>query len=201
MTSFDNVSGYPLSWPVTQQRTRSRTRSSFAATSVSRELRNLFAELGRLGCGDWNVIVSSNVELRRDGLPYSNRRPPDDPGVAVYFKVGGEPRVLACDRWDLVEHNLRAIVKHIEAMRGMERWGVGTRDQAFAGYKALPAPGAGRMWFEVLGFSSEANVDLDTARARYRHQARQLHPDTGGDQAAMAELNEAWRRCQEAFSA
>ncbi|MGB0685647.1 MAG: hypothetical protein ACPGQD_05615, partial [Planctomycetota bacterium] len=160
MTTFDNVSGYPLSWPATQPRTRSRSRSSFRRTSVAQELEAMFAELGRLGCGSWDVIVSSNVELRQDGLPYSNRRAPDDPGVAVYFKLAGEPRVLACDRWDLVEHNLRAIVKHVEAMRGMERWGVGTRDQAFAGYKALPAPAAGRMWFEVLGFASEVHVEV-----------------------------------------
>src|SRR3546814_10099833 len=36
-------------------------------------------------------LISSNVELRRDGLPRSDRVEPTDPGVAVYFAKGGRP--------------------------------------------------------------------------------------------------------------
>ena len=32
-----------------------------------------------------DLILSMNVDLRRDGLPYANYKEPIDPGVAVYF--------------------------------------------------------------------------------------------------------------------
>lgn len=52
-------------------------------------LARLKEELGRLGAR--YPVVSSNVELRRDGLPLSGRPEPHDPGVAVYFQLAGRP--------------------------------------------------------------------------------------------------------------
>lgn len=43
----------------------------------------LLAELRLLGAK--GLVVSTNVELRLDGLPYSESRHIADPGVAVYF--------------------------------------------------------------------------------------------------------------------
>jgi hypothetical protein len=31
-------------------------------------------------------VISTNVRLRRDGLPYANDHVPDDKGAAVYFQ-------------------------------------------------------------------------------------------------------------------
>jgi hypothetical protein len=59
----------------------------------------------------------------------------------VYFKLHGKDRVLACDKWDRVADNIAAIAAHIDAIRRQDRYGVGTIDQAFAGYSALPPPG------------------------------------------------------------
>ena len=62
--------------------------------------------------------------------------------------IGWAEHVLACDRWDRPEHNLRAIAKHVEAIRGQERWGVGSVAQAFRGYQALPSRATGKPWWE-----------------------------------------------------
>lgn len=107
----------------------------------------------------------------------------EDVGVAVYFTLGGKPHALACDRWTRVEDNCHALELHVEALRGQERWGVGSVAQAFAGYAQLPAHGP-RPWREVLG------VCLDTAEVeeRFARLALKAHPDRGGTAEAMSEL-------------
>ena len=108
--------------------------------------------------GAANVIVSTNVAVRRDGLPYARQRTPEDPGAAVYFKLESVPEglVLACDRWLRVEDNIAAVAAHIGALRGIDRWGVGSVRQAFAGYKRLAAGDAPTPWWEVLGIDRQA---------------------------------------------
>src|SRR3546814_3449372 len=95
--------------------------------------------------------------------------------------------LLACDRWYRAADNMVAIAKHIEAIRGMDRWGVGSIDQAFAGYQALPAP---EQWFQVLGLRASATKhEVDVA---YRNKARDAHPDqANGDHAKMQRINDA----------
>lgn len=184
---------FPLTWPMSWPRARHRDVARFkaqtssgwmgqASVAVARE--RLQREVDLLGAR--GVILSTNVELRLDGQPRSDRSEPSDPGVALYFKLKGKDTVLACDRWTRVADNIIAIAKHIEAIRGMDRWGVGSLDQVFTGYQALPAP---EQWWQVLGVSEGASVaDIDAA---YRAAAPKAHPDRGGSDAAMARLNAA----------
>lgn len=91
--------------------------------------------------GAKNAVVSTNVALRRDGLPLASAKRVDDPGVAVYFLYKGKQTCFACDRWDKVEDNIYAVAKTIDAMRGIARWGTGDMlDAAFNGFTALPPP-------------------------------------------------------------
>lgn len=195
------VESYPLHWPASWKRTapRWRDRAKFSSAAHAREYRKapatvaiatqrLQQELDRLGAR--SITLSSNLELRLDGMPRSNRPEPDDTGVAVYFRLDGKPIVLACDKWDRVADNIIAIAKHINALRGMDRWGVGSLSQAFAGYTALPGPDHKRAWWEILGVPSSASrEEIDAA---YRKLARQFHPDVNPDgAAAMAEINRA----------
>lgn len=187
------VSAHPLAWPAGKPRTGYPRRASFgtkgdrgykteASLAVARA--RLQDELDRIGAS--HVVLSTNVELRLDGLPRSGQPEPNDRGVALYFQRSGKPVVLACDRWDRVPDNIIAIAKHIEAIRGMERWGVGTTDQLFAGFEALPAP---EQWWQVLGVTPDAPPHL--IEAAYREKAKTAHPDAGGSDAAMARLNRA----------
>lgn len=199
---------YPLAWPDGWPRTpaHQRTRARFHARQrvysshgsgwlQARELTvgaarlRLIEELERLRAV--NVVLSSNVELRLDGQIRSARGEPADPGVAVYFQRSGKPYVLACDRWDRVADNIAAVAKHIEAMRGMERWAVGELDRIFAGFASLPPPAEGNRapWRSVLGV--EPSASLAEAERRYHNMARTAHPDNGGSHEMMALLNAA----------
>lgn len=183
---------FPLSWPASWPRAKSRGSSRFGSHSMSGAVQEILRQLRNLGVGDYNVVVSTDVPLRRDGLPYSNMRQPTDTGAAVYFKLRGRPQVLAVDKWNLVEDNLWAIAKDIEAQRGRIRWGVGTIEQAFAGYMALPAPIIlTRSWREVLGFDATGLLSFDEVQEAYRSKAFACHPDHGGSDSQMAELNSA----------
>lgn len=138
------------------------------------------------------MILSTNVELRNDGLPYSGRRTPDDPGVAVFFRRKGKDLAFACDRWQAVEENMRAIADAIECIRMIERRGTGEMvDAAFDGFAALPAARtAVRKWWDVFG--CQAHTPSDKVRERFRNLVLKHHPDRGGTGEEMAELNAAW---------
>lgn len=187
-----------LKWPFGWKRTVFRSSSRFATTSTdsskrathSRAVDFLQSELDHLGAKE--CVLSTNLETRIDGLPRSGQAQPSDPGAAVYFQLKGKSRVLACDTWNQVQCNIWAIAKHIEALRGIDRWGVGSIEQAFTGYAALPAPGQGtgsRAW-EILGIP--AGSDEQAVRAAYKAKAMTAHPDRGGSLDAWHALNEAF---------
>lgn len=198
----EDITNYPLSFPLNQPRTPAseRRRAQFTTRrhrysgygptrkhSVAESAQALEDEIRRMGGMD--MIISSNLKVKANGLPYSNQRTPEDPGVAVYFKWKKRDLVFACDKWITVEDNLWAIVKHIEALRGQERWGVGSLDQAFAGYAALPDPDA-RKWWEVLGVPETA--DDATIKSAYIKLAKQNHPDHGGDAVVFDQVQKAY---------
>lgn len=181
---------FPLSWPLTWKRTKFPTHSRFGRRNpptVAQGRDGVIRELRMMGVFDWQVVISTNVPLRRDGLPYSNQKEPSDTGVAVYFKVEGKPTVLACDKWNTVGDNLWAIAKHIEALRGQDRWGVGSLAQAFQGYVALEEKTQASCW-DVLGIPQSNNSNENIVMDAYRRKARETHPDTGGTPEAFAEV-------------
>lgn len=147
---------YPLQWPEGTPRTKARRPGQFKV-SFAKARDSLMFALDAIGAR--LPVLSTNVELRLDGMPRAGMRNPDDPGVAVYFQDRHRRQlVLACDKWLLVEHNIRAIALTIEAMRGMDRWGVAqASDRVFTGFAALPPPGDPH-WTIVLGLDPTANA-------------------------------------------
>lgn len=191
----ENITAFPLTWATIYPRTphHKRKEARFEVNfAVARD--QLLHEMELLDA--FAVIISSNVPLRQDGLPYANFKEPDDPGVAVYFRVKKKNYVLCCDRWLKVKDNLRAIGLHIAAMRGMERWGVGSVEQAFMGYQALPPQFSERKWWEVLGVDVRASND--EVKLAYRKLARKYHPDKGGSSDRMSTINAAYQQAKEA---
>jgi len=188
---------YPLDWPEGWPRTapnrRERADSHFGSAKfplvMGRALGQLRAELKLLGAQD--LIVSSNVQLRRDGMPYSETRKIDDPGVAIYFGLKGKRLAMARDSYDTVAGNIRALTLAISAIRAMERHGGSyMMERAFSGFLALPSPTGKRPWRAVFGVASDWDGDLAAA---FREKAKLCHPDVnGGDGEAMAELNVAF---------
>lgn len=181
------MESYPLSWPPGKPRCVERARSRFDQ-SLASALRALKYQVMRLG--GRKLVVSTNLEVRRDGLLHFERgRPPPDPGAAVYFFLGGgRAMCFACDRWDSVTDNLYAIAKTIEALRGIERWGTGDMvEQAFTGFLALPNP---EQPWQVLGLAS-AYPTRQEVQSAYRKLVNKYHEANGGSHEDMVRINTA----------
>lgn len=189
---------YPLQWPVGWKRTQYRQTARFSKydkrLSVNDGVQRVLQELERLGVSEADVLISTNLALRLDGLPRSDQGQPGDPGVCVYWQRGKKPmQCMAIDRYDKVADNLAAVAATLEAMRAIERHGgAAILDRAFTGFTALPPPivaGMSRAWWEVLGVPSDATKEaIQTA---YRKLASEAHPDKGGTAERMAEINRA----------
>lgn len=182
---------YPLTWPEGWVRTPDykRTSRSQFNTTFDRARAELSKELRLLGAA--NVVISSWLPLRRDGMPYSDqaRRRLDDPGVAVYFMLRKRQMVMARDAYTSVHDNLRSIGLGIAHLRGLERHGGGTMmERAFEGFAALPSPDAFDPW-AVLGLRPGASKD--DIEGKYRALAMKHHPDQGGDAGEFHKLQRA----------
>lgn len=193
---IEEKEAYPLSWPASWPRTpNEKKKNGVFKTTFDRARKELMHELELMGATD--VILSTNIPLRRDGAPYASFRRTDDPGIAVYFKLKGQPRVIASDNYRSVEFNLHAAKLTIGALRGLERWGASDLlDRAFQGFTALPAPKGKRPWQEVLGCS--IHDSLERIKTRRNELLRENHPDVGGTDAHAAEINDAYREAEAA---
>ena len=204
---------YPLVWPIGWKRTLAaeRCRSPFKeqgmitrqqydpqlARYVDRSVKadkaiSLPAACVRLQrqlewLGATSIVLSTNVQLTVGGLPRGDRRDPDDPGAAVYFQQNDHDRVLACDKWATVAGNVAALAAHIDAIRRVERYGVGTLEQVFSGYDRLPPPSEDNRppWRGILGFKPMAQVTADDVQINYRALAKSAALDS----VRLVELN------------
>jgi hypothetical protein len=215
----DEATRYPLAWPAGWPRhSGARKHAAFSkriwtggapgsATQYRRKewltvgdgISRLLDELRRLGARD--IVISANLHRNLDGsIRASQAKMLADPGIAVYFKLNRHDRVLACDRWYSAADNMAAIAGHIAAMRAQDRYGVGTLDQAFAGYSALPPRGA--TWRTTLGFTPDQVVTSAEVDAAFRARSKGAHPDQqGGSHDAMASLTAARAEAREELGA
>ena len=189
------IEAYPLAWPQgwprkkSYQRSRAKFSTSDRVLSVMDGIQRVLLELERLGVKRDDLVISTDIPTRLDGLPRSDRTVAD-PGVAVYWRKRADTRCMAIDRYDRVADNLAAIAATLEAMRAIERHGgAEILDRAFTGFVALPAP---EQWWQVLGVAENATCEeIDAASLAYRRLAALHHPDRGGDSAQMARINTA----------
>lgn len=200
------IPAYPLQWPAGWRHTAAswRERARFGKASRGRDgggwnpgrpltigeaVERVRKQLAMMGIADDDLVISSNLVLRLDGLPRSNQREPMDPGVAVYWidaaAAGQATRCMAIDRYDRVADNLAAVAATVEAMRAIERHGGAVvLERAFAGFAALPGP-ASEDWREVL--------EPEDPEGSYRRLRSRYHPDREGGNV------EQFQRVQRAF--
>jgi hypothetical protein len=187
------IEAYPLCWPPTRPRSKRKDDSALRAPfAKSRDF--IVGEVRRLG--GQRLVVSTNIPLRRDGLPYAATSEPDDAGVAVYFTYKGKQMCFACDRWRKVASNMQAIAKTIEALRGVARWGTGDMmEAAFTGFAALPPPmAAGKPWRDVLGVQANESGE-QVVKEAYRRKRGEAHPDRqGGSDTAFLAVQAAYEQ-------
>lgn len=200
------INAFPLTWPTgwkrtspgdrrygnfgKMQRQNGRDWKSKADITVADAVQRVLAELKRMGIERDDVVISTNLKTRLDGLPRSDQARPSDPGAAVYFEDLGRRRCIAVDQYTTVEDNLAAVAATLEAMRAIERHGgAEVLDRAFTGFAALPPPREDRPWWVVLDVDQEATKEQ--IRTAYRQKVSTVHEAKGGTQEQMAELNVA----------
>ncbi len=204
----------PLSWPHWFPRTPEAKRLygrfgkkdtqgwGRSRITLSQAISRLLGELGRFTkaghayrCDPDDVIVSTNLALRNDGLPRSGQRKPEDPGVAVYFNLDGKDRCIPCDMYMRIEDNIAAIAATIEALRTIERHGSQMFEAAFSGFDGLPSPDhvVSRSWRDVLDYYGD---DYAEAKRAYQLARKAAHTDHGGSSDAFNEVQIAWGQAE-----
>lgn len=204
-----HINAYPLTWPDGWKRTpaaerlagRFGKRDSGAGgyrmlkdLTVNDSIRRVLEQLLSMGLSREDLVISTNVPVRLDGLPRSDAKAPADPGVSVWwrgFLTGGAPKVIAIDQYQKVADNLAAIAATLDAMRAIERHGgAAILERAFTGFIAIEHQQEPN-WRTVLGCGAEV-TSIDAVRAAYRKLASAAHPDKpGGSHDAMSALNAA----------
>jgi hypothetical protein len=193
---------YPLHWPDGWPRTNPWSRESdnrFGGSgkiTVGRARDQLMGELRRLGATE--IVVLSNVPVRPDGLLYADNKRLDDPGIAVYFTYKEKKFVMARDGFVSVAGNLRSLGLAIDGMRQLDRHGGRFMlEKAFAGFLAITPPNWKKPWRQVFGIKADWSGNISEL---YREKARMRHPDAGGSDTLMAELNVAYEDARRELS-
>lgn len=106
----------------------------------------------------------------------------------MHSKLG--QRALVCDSFPEYYQNLRAIYLTLDGIRLAEGRGILEQYRQF--FEALPAPGqtsAITTLWGILGV--QENAPLEIAEAAYRVRSKKAHPDAGGSNEEMIQLNQA----------
>lgn len=188
---------FPLSWPLGYKRTTNRKPSSFKQ-SMDRSQQFLQEEVRRLG--GTGLIVSTNLPIRNDGGIYAAYMDKliDDPGVAIFFKFKGKTITMCCDQYRRVWENIYALGKGIEALRGMDRWGVSEfLERAFTGFTALPPAQSSVTWYQVLEVPEKASANV--IKESYRQLVKIYHPDNSstGDAEKFVRIQAAYEEAKQ----
>ena len=182
------------STPAAMRRSRIVFRVEWANT-----LDLLFRELERLGAK--NVVIEIGLrpeDIRRDGWPRAGARVPEHPGVVLSFESRHGPLRYLTDTHADWQHNVRAIALGLEALRAIDRYGVTTSGEQYAGWKALGTGGsdaatptkrqeAERFLCGVVG----EHVGALSFKALYRQALIKAHPDHGGSLEKLEQVRQA----------
>lgn len=167
----------------------------------------LLDELRRIRVRDAVLqIAVSDRDIRVDGELRADARP-TMPGVVLSFvhpKQG--PLAFACDKWTTWQANARGITKALEALRLVERYGITSTGEQYAGWKELPsgtAMGPADVMAEPMSTIDAARIiaaavsgphdlgtntttvlnDEDFRRYAYRQAVKLAHPDLGAPES------------------
>lgn len=201
-----------VDWPSHLDRTHPTNRISdnkFEVT-LAKALTELERQLNRLGVDDDDYRFEHNAPTRkRDGRPY-RRADPDDPGFVLRWTIDGADYAAACDEYDSLRGNVRALGLWLEEKRKMEGRPVATAESEFAN-AALPpgdpenasivAVGPGGVDtpepHEVLEVAPDASPEA--VKGAHRQLQGKYHPDSGNEpnEAKFKQVNEAAREMLE----
>lgn len=161
-------------WPYPPRpRQTDRFDSSWDAT-----LDKLDLEITRIDGDDVVIgIVAPSTAISISGaLRYRSQI--THPGAEVSFQVGERRLTFHTDAYSSLGSNLRAIALGLEALRAVDRYGITSTAEQYAGFAQLtaggPDPERGRRLAELHGSVAEA--------------LKRTHPDHGGDAQQFADV-------------
>ena len=151
-------------------------------------------------------VVAGPGQVRRDGELRASATV-EHPGVVITAETR-EHGTLVYEtdvfgpRWGVPlseawKDNLRAITLGLESLRRVERYGIATRGQQYAGFRELGAGIAmGAAMTEArarreVGLDPDEDFDAEYLKRMLIDGAKNLHPDAGGDPEAFAEFKAA----------
>lgn len=142
-----------------------------------------------------SIAITSNLILNQNGSTKSGQKSPGDPGVALYITRWNSIYCFPCDQYLDPAGNIGAIAAHLDALRGQERWGVGTARQSFEGYLLAPtSPGVVTQWWDVLGVNRDAG--WDEIQSAYRRLAMAWHPDKANESDRWDSIARAYEQAK-----
>ena len=174
-------------WPYPKTATR-RGPGTFSAT-YPKTLRDLATELRALDVYDCELHIGVAPDaIRRDGqLRVVNNRikVPVHPGVELRFTSKIGPQRYHTDACEVWRHNVRSIVLGLEALRAVERYGIGGAGEQYRGFVAeLPESSSASTPTAERGWAIIAAQNGNVARALHA-----THPDNGGDPVDFTSVN------------
>lgn len=189
MVLMKEIEAFPLYWPEGQKRipvSQQKRNWPFYRGTLDKHRRRLVEEVTRLR--GLNLVISTNMPLRKDGNLMASAKEPDDCGVAVYFTREKKSMCFACDQFGTVRENIRAIALTIASIRAIERYGASDMmERAFRGFTAIPEK-TGDWWRAVLELALDGPVTLDQIESSFKRLAQTAHPDKGGTQQEFIQL-------------
>lgn len=161
-------------WPYpAQPRIPSRFRTTWGDS-----LDKLEAEIARVGGKDVLIgVVLAPDQVRLDGTPKPGFRVLH-PGAEVSFTDdAGRRLTFHTDRYPVLHDNIQAIASGLEALRAVERHGITSTGQQYAGFAMLGAGDVdrGRALVEAAGGVTAA--------------LKKHHPDRGGNASDFAAVD------------
>lgn len=198
--------------PIQQWDQPRREKEACRFRSTAGQTQNdLKCELAAIGVDE--CVIQADLDesqIRNDGMPYATAKFKSH-RVIVSFNHPEQGSVsFPCDTYTGFWNNVRGIVKTMEALRAVDRYGVTKNSEQYTGWKQLPSNAIVLQDFRSVEDAAahilDVAVGLDECseyhhnamitsdeffRKIYRSAASIVHPDKGGSDQAMAKLNRA----------
>ncbi len=148
-------------------------------SQTNRELADAFS---KWGVTEWDTNYPKGA--RFDSM---REQTEEERTVTLTYKKSGQTINLSMGKQRRAMDNLRVLYLAIDSMRLNEKRGIG--DVIESAYLQLAAPRQEKSPWEILGIYPESSIII--AEAAYKVAAKKAHPDNGGSQEQMAEVNKA----------
>ena len=150
--------------------------------SWSRTQNDLAYTFQQWGVRDWDTDYPRGARLEGFNQSLADRT------VTLKYTKDGQKFVLSMGKQARAIDNLRVLYIAVEAIRMNERRGIG--ELLASVYLQLAAGVSGkRSPYEILGLAQ--GLPLTVYEAMYKDLVRKNHPDVGGSEEKMVELNNA----------